>query len=128
MASSKLYIIFHLLDLPLNMLQLCEMTVLCMVQTNLKRFNCVMFELSLGCQFLYQGKRFIYKQGGKFYKTDATSLRWKLCSNLTWGLCPTIYLILFFSKLENISQYNTRSKDRFNVPKYRLDLLKNHLY
>lgn len=52
------------------------------------KFNYVLFELSLGCQFLSQRNRFIQKRGGKLYKLVATFLKWHHYIQVNMGIVP----------------------------------------
>lgn len=66
--------------------------------------------------------------GWDILQTRRYIAKMKTMFKFNMGTLPDYLFDIIPNKRENISRYNTRNKDQFNVPKCRLDLLKNHLY
>lgn len=62
--------------------------------------------------------------GWEILQTRRYIPKMKTMFKFNMGSLPDYLFDIIPNKRENISQYNTRNKDQFNVPKCRLDLLK----
>lgn len=106
-------------ELPLNILQLCRMAVLCMMQKNLKRLHFGLLELS-GCQFFIE-KGWGILQTRRYIAKMKTTCMFKF----NMGILLDYSFDILPSTRKIISQYNihVRNKDQFNFPKCRLDII-----